>query len=375
MNRRRFLKYAGATAATIGISALGADFFLKQPFSKTFSNSTSFAEVGSSTTTVPLTSVETTSTEQLTTLSLGENDLGGYVFHDYNGNGILDGSEPVVDDVEIVAEGYYATVRAQPSHGLYVFRNLPKGSYRIYPVHPQDKFRYMCRSNQELVDTRVGYRVDLNGKQRLDMALMEGFLTLPAQAATHFEIDRFYDWDPDPSRFLWWNGESGPDNTKYVNGVFRGYSPNHSGIDYYMPDGNPLPSPAPGKVRAVVEDDPGGKYILIDHLNGFFSSCGHISRATVSEGDLVARGQTIAISGKSGQATELANYPHNHFQVVFNKNMLVDPYRPIFKMSPQYSGYYFWSTTPFPWISVPSDSNPNMRNLWTKDNDPQYPLT
>jgi hypothetical protein len=379
LNRRQFLKYAGATTAVVGSSALGLNYLLTltSPSSQTF---TSLPEIGSTTTQSGASSIEhvqttmqTSATGASQSLVLGQDELGGYAFHDYNGNGILDENEPLLDNIEVVARGYNNTFRTKTENGIFVFRNLPKDTYTIYPVHPQNKFRYMCRSNAELVETNRGYSIDFRGRQRLDMALMEGFLTLPILPSTRYEIDRFYDHNPDPPRYLWWNNVTG-----YDKDLGRGYSPNHPGIDYHMQEGNPLPSPAPGTVDSVGED-PGGKYIFIKHTNDLKSSCGHISTAVVNKGDVVARGQIIAISGKSGKNTELANYPHNHFQLIYREHFAIDPYRPEFTPTQQNCGYYDASRTDaatgsFPWIPITiSDENLVMPNYWTKKNDPQYP--
>jgi len=145
-----------------------------------------------------------------------------------------------------------------------------------------------------------------------------------------------------------------------------------------MLEGNPLPSPAPGVVDSVGEDE-GGRYIFIRHTSSFRTSCGHISKTLVGKGDHVSRGQIIALSGKSGRNTEAANYPHNHFQLLYRDTIALDPYRPEFDVTPQYSGYYDFSLGKFvngsyeiPWVSVPITSNPNLLNYWTKDEDPQY---
>jgi hypothetical protein len=384
MNRRRFLKYAGASAAVIGASALGVDFFVKQPFSKsTVPNSTSLAEIGSSTTTVPLTSVETATTEQLTTLSLGENDLGGYVFHDYNGNGILDESEPTVDDVEIVAEGNFATVRVQPQRGLYVFRNLPNGSYRIYPVHSQNKFRYMCRSNQEVVDTSVGYSVVFNGKQRLDMALMEGFLTVPFRDSTKYfvglsyERGRYYDRDPSPLTYLWWNGKTGEET------IEDPYGANHTGTDFGANYGEPVVASAPGTVDFVGVASHGEIYVQLTHgqvvdttypYYGIDTAYFHLSKTLVLEGQRVSRGDVIGLNGSSG-----TNYPHAHLDFFYrtkNGPALVDPYRPLESVySGPYQGYWLVNGGKKTWVTASNDDTRNRSNYWTKENDPQYPRT
>lgn len=359
MNRRRFLKYAGATAAVVGASALGVDFLLKESISKSNgAYSASLTTTGSSTTTVPLTSVETTTTEQLTTLSLGENDLGGYVFHDYNGNGILDESEPLVDDVEIVAQGSYATVRTQPSHGLYVFRNLPKGLYRVYPVHPENKFRYMCRSNAELVETKQGYTIDFRGRQKLDMALMEGFLTSPFFNIP--KIESYVDLDPGSGIRDWRGGQRTYDG--------------HPGTDFLVNEGTKVVAAAPGNIIASSNGWPNnplwqdqsynqnGNFVIINHGKNLYTAYHHL--ASTTNGDIfwsedglhTSRGEVIGYSDTTGRDITI---PHLHFQIwqgSFESGRVqpLDPFRDLF----------FGKHHNSPWS--------NQFSLWTKDNDIRF---
>jgi len=361
LNRRRFLKYAGTTAAAVGASALGLDFLLR-PEIRNFNQT-----VGSELTT-SMSSTATAVTSTKTT------DLQLRLFHDYHGDGVQQPDEPSLRNLtmEILGSGYRATINAD-SDGVYWAREIPIGA-KYMLVFDDQQFRYLALPNGDFVRTEDYSFVISSDERSLDLGLMEGFLTLPARPSAHFDIDRFYDHDPDPQKYLWWNGVAG-----YDKELRRGYAPNHPGIDYYMAEGNPLPSPAPGTVDSVGEDE-GGKYIFIRHTNDLKTSCGHISSAVVKEGDLIARGQIIALSGKSGKNTELANYPHNHFQLIYHGHCAIDPYSPEFTLTQQNCGYYDASRTDpatgsFPWIPLAiSDESLVMPNYWTKKNDPQYAL-
>ena len=54
-----------------------------------------------------------------------------------------------------------------------------------------------------------------------------------------------------------------------------------------------------------------GTYILIDHLDGYCSVYGHLSKSSVKEGKYISQGQLIAISGNTGNSTG----PHLHIAV------------------------------------------------------------
>jgi hypothetical protein len=305
----------------------------------------------------------TVTTQHVTTTSVPTYRIFGKIFFDHNGNGKQDQGEPDVPDVAIALDG--KNVTATNSTGWYLITSVVEGNHTIRPFPPA-RFRYMCESASEFRSTKEYYGISVGNSTRKDIGLMEGFLTLPTPSGVPYEVDRFYDRDPDPDKYLWWNGVTG-----YDRNMNRGYSPNHDGIDYYLKEGNPLVSPAPGTVESINYEDPGGNYIIIRHANGYRTSCGHISKAVVNVGEQVTRGQIIAISGKSGRNTELANYPHNHFRLTYGRTMAIDPYAPTFKMPPQYSGYYDLQGGAH-WVSSPIESSPNMDSHWTKNNDPQY---
>jgi len=304
------------------------------------------------------------------------------LFFDYNGNGTQDREEPSVPGVLVQLKDYvYGKVVAETltdSSGDYRFEDIKMGSPGMDYVFlhlgldnlSDKKFTYMCTSPNEFRAVTEDYGVSLQESVRMDVGLMEGFLTLSMLKRTHCEIDRFYDRDPNPDRYLWWNGKKGLDSQPAS--MKRGWAPNHAGIDYYLKVGEPILAAAPGVVSDY-GDDPQGKYVWVSHPNGMATDYGHISKATVPRGASVSRGEQIAESGKSGKNTELANYPHCHFHLRSGQSVSLDPYRALFQMTDQLSGYYDYSTGK--WIATSIDLNPNMRNYWTKDNDPQYAMT
>lgn len=103
----------------------------------------------------------------------------------------------------------------------------------------------------------------------------------------------------------------------------------HPGTDFAIPVGTYLTACAPGRVMSIVNMlDHGGLKIFIDHGDGLVTSYAHLSRALVSEGDNVARGQEIALSGAAGM--ELITFfpwvsPHLHLNVILN-GTAVDPF-------------------------------------------------
>ena len=107
----------------------------------------------------------------------------------------------------------------------------------------------------------------------------------------------------------------------YATGAENGGS--HPGVDIRVPEGTPVRAIANGIVTQVREDAGGyGLFIVIRHphvpdpadpkkTTVVHSAYAHLSAQLVHEGDIVEKGQQIALSGQTGFATG----PHLHFQV------------------------------------------------------------
>lgn len=120
------------------------------------------------------------------------------------------------------------------------------------------------------------------------------------------------------------NGTNGG-NAKYFWPVARvensfitaywGDGRNHKAIDICAPAGTPIYAGEAGTVTLVENLSYGyGKYLIIDHGNGYQTLYSHCSAIYVSNGQKVARGQNIAAIGMTGDATG----NHLHFEVRIN---------------------------------------------------------
>lgn len=100
---------------------------------------------------------------------------------------------------------------------------------------------------------------------------------------------------------------------------------NHLGVDFAAQKGTPIRSTAPGIVEEVVNDTYFGLIITIKHKFGFMTRYGHCMQTLVSKGDMVERGQTIALLGNTGTSSA----PHVHYEILKDgKN--VDPMKYMF---------------------------------------------
>jgi len=87
----------------------------------------------------------------------------------------------------------------------------------------------------------------------------------------------------------------------------------HNGIDYGMPIGTPILAAASGRVFAIGNNGryQYGRYIAIKHTDNFFTLYAHLSRESVTVGQLVNQGDIIGHSGNTGFSTG----PHLHLGV------------------------------------------------------------
>ena len=97
----------------------------------------------------------------------------------------------------------------------------------------------------------------------------------------------------------------------------------HVGIDISLPDGTPIDSVMAGMVVKVADQKGGfGKYVLVRHprvphpdkpseTTNLYSLYAHLSEVLVSEGTVVHKGDQIALSGMTGNASG----PHLHYQL------------------------------------------------------------
>lgn len=86
----------------------------------------------------------------------------------------------------------------------------------------------------------------------------------------------------------------------------------HEGLDIANVVGTPIKSPAQGTVLFAGRKSGYGNIVIIDHGYGLETWYGHTSKILVKQGQLVKRGQTMALLGNSGERSTGA---HVHYEV------------------------------------------------------------
>ena len=102
----------------------------------------------------------------------------------------------------------------------------------------------------------------------------------------------------------------------------------HNGTDFAIPLGTRVLTAAPGEVVAVFSEfNRGGLKIFIDHGDGLMTCYAHLARALVTVGQVVGRGEAIALSGYSG-LDALVTFPFGTPHVHFNTWLDAEPVDP-----------------------------------------------
>lgn len=101
---------------------------------------------------------------------------------------------------------------------------------------------------------------------------------------------------------------------------FNGTISWHDGVDFAAKPGSDIISVAAGVVVEAGERTGYGGFVEIDHGSGLKTRYAHTRKNLVQVGDIVKKGQTIALIGNTGRSTG----PHVHFEV-FKNGKTVDP--------------------------------------------------
>ncbi len=110
---------------------------------------------------------------------------------------------------------------------------------------------------------------------------------------------------------------------------FDGKREFHPGFDFAAKRGSPIHAVAAGVITWAGRRGGYGNMVEIDHGNGLRTRYGHCEKILVHKGDIVKKGQTIALVGSTGRSTG----PHVHFEVL-RAGHKVDPKKYIARARP-----------------------------------------
>ncbi|MEX2476178.1 M23 family metallopeptidase [Marinobacter sp.] len=100
----------------------------------------------------------------------------------------------------------------------------------------------------------------------------------------------------------------------YRSDPFTGKRTWHAGVDLAGKDGSDIIAVAGGVVTYADERHGYGNLVEVDHGDGLVSRYAHAKSIKVSVGDVVQKGQVVALMGSTGRSTG----PHVHFEVLRN---------------------------------------------------------
>jgi len=88
----------------------------------------------------------------------------------------------------------------------------------------------------------------------------------------------------------------------------------HTGIDIAADEGEKIAAAFYGTVKETGVGKLSGKYIILEHKDGFETVYLHCSEIIAREGERIRQGETIALVGATGETTG----PHLHFEIRIN---------------------------------------------------------
>ena len=94
----------------------------------------------------------------------------------------------------------------------------------------------------------------------------------------------------------------------------------HRGVDIVVPTGTPVYAMSGGEIRFAGEMTDFGLVVWVDHDDAILTIYAHLSQILVVAGQSVGKGESLGLSGASGNATG----PHLHFEIR-GRGRQVDP--------------------------------------------------
>lgn len=314
----------------------------------------------------------------------GEGGLSGVTFHDYDGDGLQGSEEPGVASVWVciyLPEGDHCAL--SDAWGSYVLLGIPEGWQHVYAFSPSDDpvsaFRYLNvfegwkeiqgyqAGNVWVADQRLPQAhlqtidepllVEVQPGTRLDIALMQGYLSDIFACGDRQKVQTYQAYDLDPLKgFVRNYQESESRQSEPGPNLLKG--DNHFAIDWGSTNqhviGLPVYAPANGVVVFAGDGETWNGLCRLVNLvhpeTGASSGYVHLESVLVKDRQEVLRGQLLGTLGMS-----CTTWPHVHF--------FFRPGRSTSQSSGEWDGSDPYRDT----------TDPESFTYWTLDNEPQCP--
>lgn len=144
-------------------------------------------------------------------------------------------------------------------------------------------------------------------------AIREGQYLMVPGGRKPYKVRNVVAWSgPIPEGAKRGSGRFGFPLTGFISNPYTEY---HRALDIAAPTGRPIKAADSGYVAVVGRIDSSyGRYVLLDHGNGFQTLYAHFDVIFVEIGQSVAKGQTIGLCGSTGKSTG----PHVHLELILN---------------------------------------------------------
>lgn len=230
--------------------------------------------------------------------------------------GFLDGLEPAIENDLSLAQ--FCDVPGGKAAFLGVHYNREPG---VYPVH------VTCGSLDVTQEITVVHRDFPRQDLWIDLSGSNGDAS-SAKANEQWR-NAIYPLYELADAEIYWDGtfvrpcEAAAKNTEY--GLFRytngsPYAERHAGIDYDCDLGDPVWSPARGRVVFADFLLATGNTVVVEHGGGLKSFFFHLDQLACAQGEMVEREQVVGYAGTTGYSTG----PHLHYEARIG-NQSVDP--------------------------------------------------
>lgn len=110
------------------------------------------------------------------------------------------------------------------------------------------------------------------------------------------------------------------DNYNYTYGVGYREDGFHTGMDLMCPDGTNVKCAADGVVIFADWESSYGMVVFVQHDNNIITAYAHMSAISVTEGQEVKQGESLGLSGSTGNVTA----PHVHMEF-WENNAIINP--------------------------------------------------